>query len=465
MKRTITKNQTAKNPVSINFKTDFLRLIVILLSIVIIFLQSLSARNYHGAAIVSNNRDAWVCAIDTNFVGYTPDCGLTWIDQSFPTERFFFDVFFLDSLKGWLGAHWGYIFHTEDGGNNWSIQTMGIAKWAARIFFIDDSYGWAACGGAIVGKTTDGGQYWEQINLPATFPYDTADIYGIHFINRQKGWFCTGWYPTWVNDTLQYLGGQGIIATSNDSGYTWQLLKRDTVYDFFDIRFKDAFTGWVVGGNDRNMSAVVMKTQDGGVTWSALVIPNSARYLRALELVGDRHLWAVGRNGTIIHSRDGGNTWVSQISGVDTTLFDVDFADTLHGIIAGNGYVLYTHNAGNTWHIAQVGIEEPRLTFNAYPFQTKRSLIEVYPNPAKTSLTIRLTGFDTELIDQVACVNHIKICDASGKIVKTLDVNTKNKEIKWDLKDNNGKFVPCGIYFCVFEAPSGYLSQKIVISN
>ncbi|MEO0091231.1 MAG: YCF48-related protein [candidate division WOR-3 bacterium] len=403
----------------------------------------LLARNYHGSAIAPNGRDGWVCAIDTNFVGYTPDCGLTWIDQSFPTERFFFDIFFLDSLKGWVGAHWGYIFYTEDGGNNWSIQTMGIAKWAARIFFIDDSCGWAACGGAIIGKTTDGGQYWEQVNLPATFPYDTADIYGIHFVNRRKGWFCTGWYPTWVNDTLQYLGGQGFIAYTNNGGDSWYLLKRDTVYDFFDIKFKDSLTGWVVGGNDRNMSAVVMKTQNGGISWTPLTIPSSAQYLRALELVGDRHLWAVGRNGTIIHSRDGGNTWVSQVSGVDTTLFDVDFADTLRGIIAGNGYVLYTHNGGNTWNIANVGIEDERLRLDA-----TRTKLNIYPNPATSVVRVRAPF----------AVNKVTIYDVTGKVVK--EVRTKDQKTIIYLNS-----IKEGVYFVVIESVGQRFNQKLVVKR
>ncbi|MEO0115399.1 MAG: hypothetical protein ABIK93_07985 [candidate division WOR-3 bacterium] len=44
--------------------------------------------------------------------------------------------------------------------------------------------------------------------------------------------------------------------------------KRDTIYDFFDVKFKDSLEGWVVGGNDSTMEGCVYHTTDGGQTWN-----------------------------------------------------------------------------------------------------------------------------------------------------------------------------------------------------
>jgi len=398
------------------------------------------AHNYHGAAIAMSNQNnwkGWVVTIDTGLVLHTPNSGVTWISQSFLTSRYFFDVFFLDSLQGWIGTDQGFIYYTDDGGDYWSTQVMGLAKHAARIFFIDEDYGWAACGGAIVGQTIDGGATWAQLFLQyPPFHLDTVDLYGIHFINRLKGWFCAGRYPEYiesipgVGDTW-FTRGQGYIAVSNDGGDTWQLQKRDTVYDYFDLRFKDLSNGYVVGGNDRTNAGIIFKTTTGGQSWQSVTnIPSQAKILRAVEWVGN-HLWAVGRNGTIIHSSNNGSTWSTQQSNVDTTLFDVDFCDTLHGLVSGNGCVLYTNNGGDTWQTANIeGIQEININL----LSNSKFKISAFPNPFHFHVTL-----------QKPVEHTLKIYSVVGNLIRVFNSGTST--VTWDGKDNYGRFVPAGVYF------------------
>lgn len=418
---------------------------VVLLMITTISL--LSAHNFHGAAMAPNSLNGWVVTIDTPMVFYTPDGGHNWINRSFLDALSYFDVFALNSQKVWIGGVQGFIHYSPNQGQNWYVQRMGLSKWTARIFFLNDTLGWAACGSAIIGKTIHGSDtiyqmdLWEQINLTnPPFSADSCDIYGIHFINENIGWFCAGRYPE--NDT-EYIKGQGYIAKTTDGGsnpLTWQLLLRDTINDFFDIKFIDALHGIVVGGNDRTNAGIVLKTQDGGITWQPVTVPPGTKILRALELVGNTHLWAVGRNGTIIKSTDGGNTWTAQISGVDTTLFDVDFADTLNGLIAGNGYVLYTHNGGTTWYIANVyGIEEPSDKMTNL---NQNSLVRVNPNPFYNQITINIP---TQNLNDNVC----QIYDIMGNLVRTINVTTPS--IIWNGKDMHSRYVPAGVYFIKVE--------------
>jgi photosystem II stability/assembly factor-like uncharacterized protein len=356
-----------------------------------------------------------------------------------PDVRYSFDIFFLNAQKGWIGADQGFVFGTTSGGDTWTRQVAGLAKHAARMFFIDSDNGWAACGGAIIGKTSDGGAYWEQIILTnPPFPVDTVDFYGISFVNMRKGWTCAGRYPEYdavAQETL-FRGGQGYIATTNDSGYNWQLQKRDSIYDFFDMRSIDSLNSFVVGGSDRTMSGVVMKTTNGGQTWQSVSIPSQTKILRAIEFVGNRHAWAVGRNGTIIRTTDGGNSWITQQSNVDTTLFDVDFSDTLRGVISGNGYVLYTTNGGSTWQIANMNsIEESNNIFTN--LSTKN--IHAYPNPFHN-----YTNFN---INIKTPNSHIKIYNSAGNLIKTFNIYSQN--IRWDGIDDSNQQIPAGVYFVV----------------
>ncbi|MEO0132450.1 MAG: YCF48-related protein [candidate division WOR-3 bacterium] len=436
----------------------------LLISLIVItsVLTNASGYIYHGSAMARGTLKGWVVTSDTCHVFYTPDCGLSWYDQSFLAPRFFLDIFALNEHRLWIGSYEATIFYSNNGGERWYRQAAGLSKWTARIFFINETLGWAACGEAIIGKTTCGNETtynffnWQQICLPNP-PYsaDSCDIYGIYFIDENRGWFCAGRYPEYdaVNGETLYVKGQGYIGRTLDGGgnpTSWQLLRRDTIYDFFDIRFLDSLSGFVVGGNDRTNQAVILRTQNGGLTWQEIPVPNQAKYLRALDFVGRRHAWAVGRNGTILHTNDGGNTWIIQQSGVDTTLFDVSFADTLHGLIAGNGCVLYTHNGGSTWHIANLtGIKENTFQ-NA---QCSKSLFEVFPNPFHETIIFK--------------VNHpqsisaaLEIYDIGGNLINKLSVN--NNIVIWNGKDKLNNKVAPGIYFARLTVNNSMTIKRII---
>jgi photosystem II stability/assembly factor-like uncharacterized protein len=65
--------------------------------------------------------------------------------------------------------------------------------------------------------------------------------------------------------------------------------------------------------------------------------------------------WAVGMNGSIIHSTDGGKNWIIQKSGTNSTLTSVCFIDDQNGSVTGyKKTLLSTSDGGNTWNIHDV---------------------------------------------------------------------------------------------------------------
>jgi len=195
--------------------------------------------------------------------------------------------------------------------------------------------------------------------------------------------------------------------------------------------------------------AVIMKTQNGGVNWQNVTIPSQAKYLRSLKFQGNQ-AWAVGHRGTILHSDNGGNTWTLQISPVDTTLYDIDFSDSIHGLIAGDGCVLYTHNGGVTWNIANLGIEEEIASLPL----AMTSVVELYPNPAKSYFIIRLP--------LTADRQKVSIFDVSGKLVKEIRdcfASARNDNI---VKISLGG-IQSGVYFVSLESESKRIIERLVI--
>ncbi len=311
---------------------------------------------FHGVATPPGSNDVWVVTIETTAVFYSLNFGLDWDSVEIPTIRDFFDIFFLTADSGWTCGRTGDIWRTTDGGDSWERKNLGGPKHAARIRFVDSEFGWAAGGDIVQLKTTDGGENWEQVFLPIPpFPSgDTAEFQGVYFVNRNIGFLVAGHWPT--GDT--FLGGQGVIAKTTDGGNSWVILRRDTTYDFYDVFFGDENNGWVVGGDDRNFRAVVLHTSDGGNSWREQRVPEETRFLRAIKFVSATKGWACGRNGTIIYTSDGGNTWMLQSSPAESTLFDIDFADSLRGIAVGNGMVIRTTDGGENWEVSIVGVQE-----------------------------------------------------------------------------------------------------------
>jgi photosystem II stability/assembly factor-like uncharacterized protein len=392
----------------------------------------LTAYNYHGCALAPDNLTGWVVCIDTALIFITTDGGATWTQPpSLPTgTNRFYDVNGASGFLAWTSGDLGQVLNTTDGGSNWVIQPIVLSKNATRIFFLNANEGWVVGGNGTVGRTTDGGNSWEQ-NFT---PHYQAEYYGLSFTDNLHGWIVAG-YP----DSLA--AGQGYIDRSTDGGINWDSLYRSTGYeDFYDIRFLDNSVGALVGGNENDYSPIIWRSTNGGVSWSSVGAPANAYYLRALDFSGD-HGWAVGRFGSIIRTLDQGNTWSFQTNPATTTLFDVDFSDTLHGLACGQNIILYTTDGGQNWNPSQ--IEE-----NDVPAAPSRLALQIFPNPAHGRIEFMLDPGKELNAKDIA----LNIYDISGQVVRSLTLCSAANHggpsaLCWNGCDQLGHKVPAGIYF------------------
>ncbi len=110
------------------------------------------------------------------------------------------------------------------------------------------------------------------------------------------------------------------------------------------VSFVDTHHGCAVGSN-----GTVLCTQDGGVRWNPQQ-SNADTALSGVQFVDAQHGWAVGDDGGIITTQDGGDTWQTQMSSTTHDLKAVTFVDTQRGWAVGyNGTILNTLDGGRTW--------------------------------------------------------------------------------------------------------------------
>lgn len=404
----------------------------------VIGLGTIFGYNYHGCYLAPDHLTGWVACLDTALVFKTTDGGQTWNLQNLPSgKKIIYDITGTDPDHAWTSGDLGQVMYTNNGGQNWIIQPINLSKNATRIQFLDTLIGWVIGGNGTIGRTTDGGASWEQ-NFS---PHYAAEYYGLSFIDNNHGWIVAG-YP----DSL--VTRQGYIDRSTDGGVNWDSLYQSSGYeDYFDVDFLNANDGIVIGGNDNTYAAIILKSTDSGTSWSQVSPPANAYYLRALDFYGAKG-WAVGRFGTIIHTTDAGDNWTFQGNPATSTLFDVDFSDSLHGIACGQNIILYTTDGGLTWN--QSTVKESAATK-----AKSRIALRIEPNPARRS--IKLT------VDQIENPYELQIFDTMGRWLYSCPLLPENSVLYWDLKDYFSRRVPAGVYIIRALNQDEFVQTKLVI--
>jgi photosystem II stability/assembly factor-like uncharacterized protein len=224
-------------------------------------------------------------------------------------------------------------------GQGWLVNTTKAPVDLTAAYFSSSDRGWVAGDDGYLASTVNGGRTWDKYPLGTT-----ETINEIYFRNDKNGYL---------------VAGRKMFLTK-DRGQTWQETKilkqgdfKNLTPEFICIRFSDKNHGLVIGSllnkNDEVIDALVMRTDDGGETWTRIVVPTK-KELFHLEVNGASHAWIVGDKGLILATEDGGMTWKTQNSGVVRALFNVDFRDDNEGFaVGGGGTILRTEDGGNSW--------------------------------------------------------------------------------------------------------------------
>lgn len=358
----------------------------------------------------------------------TTDGGASWVSLTGAGGDRLNSDYFIDSDTGWIVGNNGKIFKTTNGGTNWSAQISGVTDPLYSVYFINSNTGWISGEDNTILKTTNGGTNW--IFLQGVFPKSVESIY---FTDENNG--CAA--------GIDYDGSNyfGVIIKTTDGGTNWT--NQWSGNWLLSIHFTDPNNGWAAG------AGIILKTTDGGVNWSPQITGTSYQ-LYSIHFSDYNFGWASGYDGStssgiILNTTNGGIIWNSNLIEADTALYSIHFADLNYGWAVGeNAAILHTTNGGVSF------VEEEQID----DVPAEYLLTQNYPNPFNPSTKIRYS------VPQSSNVK-IKVFNILGNEIESL-VNEEKPfgtyEITWYAKD-----LPSGIYFYKITAGNFIETKKMIL--
>jgi len=343
---------------------------------------------------------------------------------------------FIDADTGWVAGAGGRVFKTTDGGEGWASDSSGLPS-DFQIYDIDF---WDASTGVAVGCRGAGcpysgtgeaykynGSTWSQMGGTE----GTVALNDVSLNSATTGWIVgSGGVALQTTNGSSWVSNSGGIAANYElngvdtvngssmawavgnntstgkavyavyNGSTWSMSADVAATSFFvDVEMVDANTGYLVGSG-----GAVRKTVNGEWwTWTAQS-SGTGKLLAGISCLNADYCFAVGEDGRVIHTTDGGANWGAENLGTNVSFFDVSTAGQRRAFVAGgNGSVMkslrsyyYTWyddlNANNWVLMANPVSGGGDLWFDLYIAGARRSLTGNGQVSPGTSLTPKYSG-------------------------------------------------------------------------
>lgn len=394
-------------------------------------------------AIDSNN--IWVVGLEGTIL-HTTDGGTSWIDVVSPVTYDLYNVHFINADTGWIGGdndNYTEVLRTTDGGSTWEVQSL------------DNSYGWGnydmvfingvlgqpyrgfvSAGLSLVWRTDDYGENWLPTSIGGC---GAGNLESICFIDKDEGWFVGA--PSALSEVS--------IVHTTDGGQSYEIQTNPTDPDIKlnGVCFASNQHGIAVG-----LNGTILFTSDGGNNWEVRPYDNS-RWQSVFHRESGR-AWAVGQYGNVAYSTDWGYTWSDQVTNMSQELWKVYFLNDNEGWIVGGGIgmpgiILHTTTGGAVTDVDENGSSN----INSY------SLEQNYPNPFNPSTVI---SYQLPVSGNVT----LKIYDVLGNEITTLVDEYKpagKYEVEFNTHSDECQNLSSGVYFFQLKAENYIETKKMIL--
>ncbi len=262
----------------------------------------------------------------------------------FPNREDYYGAFVLDKNNAWAVGNRGVILHIANQGENITLLPTGVEQAIYDIDFVDLQNGLAIGQDGLILKTADGGKTWKQVKLE--LPLQEWQVAQPHIFSMSRG---TDPNKVWA------VGPAGTVIYSEDSGETWQNLSLGRDVTLNGVSFVSDTEGWVVGEfgtilhtvdggktweEQKNVLNLPKYTRPELSEEEALRRRVPPLYLEDLFLVAVNFRtptegYIAAESGILLKTEDGGQTWTNVPSGSFNTLLSVLVTPTGQGVATG----------------------------------------------------------------------------------------------------------------------------------
>lgn len=255
----------------------------------------------------------------------TNDGGATWEVQSTVLKfKGTWNSFnFINENFGMCCGDSGTAMKTTDGGISWTLMPTGTVTTLNGVIIIDTNIALMILLNGGILKTINGGASWHPIISEGSFA-----LYSIRKLRP---------------DFLYVTGFDGTLRVSIDTGNTWRKITTPNGNTFYGACFTGENDATLVGDN-----GLVLQTTNGGTDWMRTDSNDVTETLNAVDGRDPSHLGIAGNYGTILYMTDSG--WNKYSPGTSDHLKAISFFDNLNATAVGrDGVILRTTDGGMNW--------------------------------------------------------------------------------------------------------------------
>ena len=282
-----------------------------------------------------------------------------WQAQNLDTESNPLDVGFTDRSHGFLVGSNRMIQETNDNGVSWNERSLDLPEEENfRLISIDfnGDEGWIAGQPGLLMHTTDAGQNWTRLFLDTKLP---GEPYLITALGKHSAELATN---------------VGAVYATQDSGVTWEAKVSDAAGSVRDLRRRED-GGYVSVSSLGNFYAT---WEPGDSVWQVHQRVSSQR-LQSIGYQPDGQLWMLARGAQIRLNDEPGNldSWSKAIIPITNGYGYMDMAWDADGAIwagGGNGTLLVSRDGGDSWEKDPVGDRQPS-NFTRMVFDGERAFV------------------------------------------------------------------------------------------
>ncbi len=299
--------------------------------------------------VLAQGFDSLVVADEVLFNGEKPD-GFAFKPGRILDEN---TIWFCGNLAG-LFAQEVYGFRSIDGGATFTYNATAMPGRAAQLDAFDADVALVATAEGFIYRTIDGGVNWTEVYTYTISPTVDGWFDGCRVLNDSVAVAYGDFEPN----------GNMHFVISTDKGATWSEIEDidylGAAYAYYTWGTAACTIGesiWCSATNTDYNASFVFRSYDAGKTWESFEIPTDVipNYPRSLAMSSNNNGLIAARGGYLIKTQDGGATWSSTLN-PDTTTGSGSYPNSVVAIPNTDIIVAlddigayFTSDLGETW--------------------------------------------------------------------------------------------------------------------